>query len=712
MSEKTLSFELQIAGLSNENIELAKVVKSINDIAQSKRELTKAYKDGQITEDLYIKKTALLTNELNTQKTKQAELKKVMDSASDSMNRKIALLAKMTAESKAGGEAIEKKLAPAILKLNNEIKAGENTRGVFSRNVGNYPELAGKAGSAMGQLSGALGGVAGETGNVIASFLSAGGPLGILTAGVAVLAKAWKTTQDNIKLYLESADKVAMGSGAFEQDSETARKAARRRGEGQMAEGLRLVGEYQVRLLKGGKDLTAEERTYFESIVKSGEQMQRNGRQIINDTYGIKKKLEWERKYSALLMEQEKLSDEKLEKQTQWEELEAKLVQQRAIVSDQESTSLEKKKAGIDADIIANKLVKEKTDFVTRQYDNLVAISEITGLQEVNEDKINDLLKQRNTIQKEYFADQVQINRLKGRASGRASGGASGIIGEMEMPDGIDQATLIEQTQAATDAALDSKQAFLDKKGEIEKDAWDKGMALAYENYEKQKAAAEQNARDIIQIDLAKLDQKEEIRNAEIAIAGGIGDTIRLLAGKNKSLAIAGMGIEKAAAIAQIISSIGIANAKAIAVSPLTVGMPWVAINTATGAISIANLIAQAAKSIGEIKGFAQGGKITGGVPVNTGTVDNRLIVANESETILTARHVALLGGSAAMRRIRVPGYANGGYVGQSTPEIPSQGFDYQQLASLMNNIQVVLDVNKINAAQNEIAIINSPSGI
>jgi hypothetical protein len=109
---------------------------------------------------------------------------------------------------------------------------------------------------------------------------------------------------------------------------------------------------------------------------------------------------------------------------------------------------------------------------------------------------------------------------------------------------------------------------------------------------------------------------------------------------------------------------------------------------------------------------YATGGKIKGGMPINTGTKDNRLIAVNETETVLTDKHVAMLGGSATMRKIRVPGYASGGFIGTQAPEIPGAGFDYQQLARLMNSIEVRLDINKVNSAQREIAIVTEPNRI
>jgi len=93
-----------------------------------------------------------------------------------------------------------------------------------------------------------------------------------------------------------------------------------------------------------------------------------------------------------------------------------------------------------------------------------------------------------------------------------------------------------------------------------------------------------------------------DVASAEIDVAQRIGAALGELAGKNKTLAIASIVIEKASAIAQIIADTAVATAKAIKASPLTGGLPWSAINIAAGVASITALVAQASKSIAEIK--------------------------------------------------------------------------------------------------------------
>jgi hypothetical protein len=94
---------------------------------------------------------------------------------------------------------------------------------------------------------------------------------------------------------------------------------------------------------------------------------------------------------------------------------------------------------------------------------------------------------------------------------------------------------------------------------------------------------------------------KQAINMAYLGLFEQFGNLLGQIAGKNKGLAIAGIVISQAAAIGQIIANTAIANAKSIAASPLTLGQPWVAINTISAGLSIASTIASAAKSIQQI---------------------------------------------------------------------------------------------------------------
>ena len=99
----------------------------------------------------------------------------------------------------------------------------------------------------------------------------------------------------------------------------------------------------------------------------------------------------------------------------------------------------------------------------------------------------------------------------------------------------------------------------------------------------------------------AAMQAKHEINMAYLGLFEQFGNLLGQIAGKNKALAIAGIVISQAASIGQIIANTAIANAKSVAASPLTLGQPWVTINTISAGLSIASTIAAAAKSIQQI---------------------------------------------------------------------------------------------------------------
>jgi len=224
---------------------------------------------------------------------------------------------------------------------------------------------------------------------------------------------------------------------------------------------------------------------------------------------------------------------------------------------------------------------------------------------------------QQSGIRKRQIADYIKRNALLKEGTAEYIKAqdeiAKMIIAEAELAEQtrFTQEEIEKQVKTLTPdvgdipAEIAAAQFIEDEKERI----WQEGMVEARKAFAENKKLAQDQANELIDIELIKLDQKQEIADAEIAIAAGLGDLLGQVAGKSKTLSISAIVAEKAAAIAQVISNITIANAKALAMSPLTLGQPWVTLNTAFGAVSIANMIAQAVKSISEIR--KQGG--TGG---------------------------------------------------------------------------------------------------
>lgn len=225
----------------------------------------------------------------------------------------------------------------------------------------------------------------------------------------------------------------------------------------------------------------------------------------------------------------------------------------------------------------------------------------------------------------------------------------------------------------------------------------------------------------------AKLKIVEEHAESKLRVMSGAGSLLEALSIKNKAIQKAELVAEKGLAIAEIIIQTQVANAQirakaAASTLPgpgylLRVGANELMATPLTVANNIAaglNIAAVVAATVTGLLGYARGGKIRSGFHVNTGTKDDTLIMANRSETVLTANHVAMLGGSRTMANIGVPGYANGGYIGQSAPSVPSFGFDMKELARIFESIKIPvnIDINKINQAQRSVQIVNESQRI
>lgn len=110
----------------------------------------------------------------------------------------------------------------------------------------------------------------------------------------------------------------------------------------------------------------------------------------------------------------------------------------------------------------------------------------------------------------------------------------------------------------------------------------------------------------------AEADAKLAIQNAVLDNIGAGISIFKQLGEKNKAIQKAAIIAENAAGIARIIINTKAANAKAIAASPLTVGQPWVTINTISGALGVAGSLLATRKALAELGGGSVSGASIG----------------------------------------------------------------------------------------------------
>lgn len=242
--------------------------------------------------------------------------------------------------------------------------------------------------------------------------------------------------------------------------------------------------------------------------------------------------------------------------------------------------------------------------------------------------------------------------------------------------------------------ADDDKKVEDDKKAKIEKDREDDLLGLQnkldFENntYQQKKdlitaqeqvllsnqeltenqrtQISQQAAQQRKAIDEAERDAKAEILLAQIDLVGQFGSLMQQIAGKNKKLAIAGVIVQQAAAIGSIIANTAIANAKAAAAFPLTLGQPWVTINTISAALGVASTIASAAKSIQQINSSDNATSVSGGgasLKTNAMTPPTAPSVAGASAPIIQGTQSATPGAQIASTLAQTSGKPVKAYV-------------------------------------------------
>ncbi|MBL7973113.1 MAG: phage tail tape measure protein [Prolixibacteraceae bacterium] len=273
------------------------------------------------------------------------------------------------------------------------------------------------------------------------------------------------------------------------------------------------------------------------------------------------------------------------------------------------------------------------------------------------------------------------------------------------------QATIAEKTKAHTkkindidSASLLQKQMdaalFAQAMAQTDQDRWASEEAIARAQYAQELKDANGNktkiaqaerklSNEIIRIKLDELDRRQQIGDQVFGAANMLFGALVNLADKESSLGKALFLFQQAAAVGQIIFNTGIANAKALAASPLTFGQPWVGINTATAAVNIAAIVAQ---TIGNFTGYSEGGHTgPGGKYEPAGIVHRKEYVIPEDGTdnptvrqFIDIIEIARRNGSLArldlrpvmMSVISGKGYSSGGHTSQPSSSDPSSPID------------------------------------
>jgi len=659
MAEKTLSFKIDITGVSNEAAELAKIELQLKNIKKERAELMKqATSPNHIASSEETRRLAAYNKEIKEQETALKTLKRVVDTANDSLARKKALLIELVQKSDAASKSIRDAMAPAIKKLNDEIKAGEEARGQFSRSVGNY---AGKIKEFFVEM--ATGGVVIAAAEKLLEGLK--DAIASTTFGIDLMNNTMAVSK---QLFYD----IAINGKIDFQRMINASKIQQELNNLRVEEGFEMlklskINREEQAVREQSIDRT---KTHAERLELLNKVVELESQKTEIKVGHLNKELEAKQKLFAQNNADEKLAMEILAIKTKINDAYAE--------EDAAMRSVQTQRAGF---------IQEEIDQRKKMYDAWMDEIEKTNKEEAEQAKKTQQEKFDNAIRLQIAGITV-ANEIDKKGQDETDELTKQIQQEQEQQNKW-------EIQAITEK--------VDGEIKVEKEGIDKSI-------DAQKKASE-----------ARLKSREAEEEAKMKIASSATDILNAIAGKNKALLMASLIADKALAIAEVIIQTQKANAAVRAWGALA-GPPGMILaeaavikNRIASAYSIASIGVAAGVGLTGINSsgkYAKGGRIVSGVPINTGTVDDTLIAVNKSETVLTQRHIAALGGSGVMRRIGVPGYAEGGYIGQQAPVIPSSGPDFNSMVEAIRNIQIHLDINKVNSSQKEIQVITQPQRI
>lgn len=235
-------------------------------------------------------------------------------------------------------------------------------------------------------------------------------------------------------------------------------------------------------------------------------------------------------------------------------------------------------------------------------------------------EKIKYIREAREKANREILASDEERNAKQAEANRKAFEEQQKLAKERKDAEEAEAKRLEEGRAKARQAGFEFDMLALEKrekeKEQAAKDAEQKAiddeayLAAQFELEEKSQEIRLQATDNIIleskkrsEAELAAFIAKKDIQNAEIDLLGNLGGILQQVAGKNKALQTAAVIAENAAGVGRIIVNTQVANAKAVAASPLTGGQPWVTINTISGALGVAASLLAAKKAISEIGG-------------------------------------------------------------------------------------------------------------
>ena len=245
-------------------------------------------------------------------------------------------------------------------------------------------------------------------------------------------------------------------------------------------------------------------------------------------------------------------------------------------------------------------------------------LTEFTKDEKLTEDEKNTYIRQaREKANREIAKSDEDRNKAARDASKKLADEQKAINDKLEADRKArkeqqynDFVQFVNDLKASTDAEVELQEFLISEQKRKEQELFDWRVELAQQKYD----ASEQEFAFLQALNKRTLDEEQKVLDAKVAIQMAeidlvfqLAGVLKQVAGKNKAIQAAAIIAENAAGIGRIIINTQVANAKAVAASPVTLGQPWVTINTISGALGVASSLLATRKALSELGGGSAG---------------------------------------------------------------------------------------------------------
>lgn len=651
MAEETAILNLQVDQGQAER-QLEKIEGILLDNKKAVQDLQAAYKKGTITQEEYVKENIRLQQNIKKEQDQKKVLIKTIETESNSRNALKNRVSQLTKEydslntSTATGikraDALEKELA----QLNAQLTKGDKSAGLFKNQIGNYPAAFKNAANSIniaGHSVGDIGTKLASLANPVTAAIGILGSLATAYANSTIGAKDLEFAQNQV------AAAFRIGSNAFAEFISSSED-----GEG-------AVSGFTTALLERLSPGLGAVTSYIATLQ---EEMQDLGRTEIDIRADVSRRIEENQNLTEQIADEQVNINEKL----------------------------------LAADAIEKNLIKNKHDILKVLVLQLQNLQTQLSFDKENEELQTVIAQKKAEIAREGATQEKQITRINKQQEDLNAKLKEQLALDLKILEiDIREANNPNRADALNPATPD---AAGDLGGDLLLDQFSAVQTEKFDIVQKteQQIRDERLATNALQEELNRqqLESDRAAAQGKFAIASALANGLAGLAEEGsdvqRALALVGIGVDTAAALAS-----GIASSQDI---------PYPG-NLAAMATTIATILGNIAAAKQYIDGFAEGGYTgAGGKYEPAGIVHKGEYVVPQSVNYSPAARPHI----NALESMRTKGYADGGFVAnQSTAPVNQALIMANALKSLppsrVSVVDIIREARKVQVNQMAIQI-------